>query len=232
MSGVFIAGASGYTGRALIPAWSAAGQRVVAHIREGSAQRTSMETHCRAHNAEMHVCAWTMAAMEEALAEHSPRFVFACLGTTKKRASKENESYESVDYGLTRLLMDACEGMAEPPRFVYLSAVGAERPTRNAYMAARHRVESELAATRLRWTVVRPSFITGPDRAESRPMERAGAAAVDGLLGALSLVGGRGVRDRYASLSGEALAAAMVRLALADEAAGKNAAHAGAALRG
>jgi uncharacterized protein YbjT (DUF2867 family) len=85
----------------------------------------------------------------------------------------------------------------------------------------RGRVEHALAASRLVWIVARPSFISGPDRGESRPAERAAAVAVDAALGGLALLGGARWRERYASMTGERLARALVTIALDERAGGK-----------
>jgi hypothetical protein len=97
--------------------------------------------------------------------------------------------------------------------------LGASRASRNAYLAVRGRLEGELAASGLPYVVARPSFITGPDRGESRPAERAGAAALDALLAPARALGARRLADRYRSTSAAELAAALVRAA-ADPAAG------------
>jgi hypothetical protein len=69
--------------------------------------------------------------------------------------------------------------------------------------------------------IARPSFITGPDRDESRPAERLGAAVVDALAAPARLFGGRRLADRYRSTTAAELAAALVRLAADPAAAGR-----------
>ena len=48
-------------------------------------------------------------------------------------------------------------------------------------MRARGRVEAALKTCGLPFTVARPSFITGPDHDESRPLERVGAVITDAM---------------------------------------------------
>jgi uncharacterized protein YbjT (DUF2867 family) len=86
--------------------------------------------------------------------------------------------------------------------------------TKNPYLAARAKLEAELRWSGLPYTVARPSFITGPDRDESRPLERGGAAVADAMLKVAGLVGARGVADRYRSIRGSTLAEALVTVAL------------------
>jgi uncharacterized protein YbjT (DUF2867 family) len=91
--------------------------------------------------------------------------------------------------------------------------VGASEQS-NPYMRVRWRVEKELREGDLPHTIVRPSFITGDDRAEPRKAERLAAKIGDGALAIAGALGGKRLRDRYASLTGAELAAGLVRVAL------------------
>jgi hypothetical protein len=62
--------------------------------------------------------------------------------------------------------------------------------------------------------VARPAFVTGDDREESRPAERWGARVGDAMLALIGRLGARGVEQRWASITGAALARGLVRLAL------------------
>jgi uncharacterized protein YbjT (DUF2867 family) len=131
------------------------------------------------------------------------------------------EAYERIDYGLTALLIEAATGSESRPRFVYLSAAGAREGTQNPYMQARVRAEADLRSSGLPYTIVRPSFISGPDRDESRPAERVAATVGDGALALAGALGAKKLRDRYRSISAEALGDGLVRLALDDAWAGR-----------
>jgi uncharacterized protein YbjT (DUF2867 family) len=162
---------------------------------------------------------WEEGAIAATLVNHRPDAVFALLGTTRaraaaaRRAGAPRESYDIVDYGLTAMLIRASVACASRPRFVYLSALGAGRPSGNAYLSARYKAETELRASGLPYVIARPSFITGPDRSESRPTERVAAAVADALLGVAGRFGGASARDRYSSMSAGELGAALVALA-------------------
>jgi len=223
----FVAGATGYTGREVVRVGHEQGCSVVAHIRPESTSRERWEGRFSEIGAEVDLSPWTAEAMAAALEQAQPSHVFALLGTTRSRASEEEArrggevSYETVDYGLTKLLLDACTQLSSSPRFVYLSSMGlgAEEPS-NAYLNVRWRIEQALREGSVPFTIVRPSFITGPDRDESRPGERIGAAVADGALTLVGWLGGGRLRDRYQSLDNTELATAMVRLALDPTAAG------------
>lgn len=228
----FVAGATGYVGRALVRVLAGRGGRgggVIAHVRPDSPQRDAWRARFAALGATVDATPWDEDAMAATLAARRPAAVFALLGTTRKRARAaaaqgRADGYEQVDYGLTALLLRATQRAAREtgttPRFVYLSSVGADAAARNPYLAVRGRLEAELRASGLPWTVARPSFITGPDRDESRPAERIGAAVVDAALALPGWLGARRLRDRWRSTTADELARALVRLAEDPRAAG------------
>jgi nucleoside-diphosphate-sugar epimerase len=224
MSRAFVAGATGYTGREVVRALVARGVEAVAHVRPQSQNLTAVLTQLRAEGALTDTTPWEDEALQRTLLVHRPDVVFALLGTTRarvaaaRRAGAARESYDSVDYGLTAMLLRASVACGSRPRFVYLSSLGAGRPSSNAYLSARHRAEADVRASGLPYAIARPSFVTGPDRKESRPLERAAATVADAALGVAAHLGGGSLRARYASMTAGELAAALVSLAL-DEAA-------------
>jgi uncharacterized protein YbjT (DUF2867 family) len=222
---IFVAGATGYTGRALVRLAAARGIDVVAHVRPDSPSLTVWTQRFEGMGGRVDRTPWEEEAMTATLARLAPTHVFALLGTTRSRGkrgstSRVADTYEAVDYGLTAMLLRAAVAAARaggrPPRFVYLSAIGASEDTRNDYLRVRGRVERELRASGLPWLAVRPSFVTGADRDERRPLERIGALAADGALSLAALLGARRLRARWGSLTGTELAAGMLRLALAE----------------
>jgi nucleoside-diphosphate-sugar epimerase len=228
---VFVAGATGYTGRAVVRCCATLGADTMAHVRPDSPRLPEWRERFTTLGAHTSTAPWQRAAMADALARLRPTHVFALLGTTRARArqaahaGRPGESYETVDYALTRLLLDAALDAERltgaRPRFVYLSAVGAREDTRNGYLRVRGRLERELRESGLPWLVVRPSFITGPGRDESRPLERVTATVVDLALALPALLGARRLRDRYGSISGDTLGCNLARLALREAGPGR-----------
>ena len=209
----FIAGATGYTGRALVTVLRAQGVQTTAHVRPDS---KSLDTHRAAFEAlgaEVDTSPWTQEAINEALTRLRPTLVFCLLGTTRHRVARERSeggqglTYEAVDYGMTMMVVRAAEALEPPPRVVYLSAAGVKASKPGSYMEARYKVEQALRASSLPWTIARPCFITGPGREESRPTERIGAVITDGLMSLF----GRGVKARWGSLTAPELALGLMR---------------------
>lgn len=211
----FVAGATGYTGQAVVQALRARGIETWAHVRPDSSQRSVWQSKFEAAGAHVDFTPWDANAVRATLARLQPTLVFALLGTTRARGRRGTgsavaDNYEAVDYGLSIILLEASAALPVPPRFVYLSSLGADNPGGNQYLLARSRVEKRLREGGVAYLIGRPSFITGEDRQEHRPMERYGAKVADGMLKALGALGAHTLRDRYSSLSGAQLGEALV----------------------
>jgi uncharacterized protein YbjT (DUF2867 family) len=213
----FVAGATGYVGRALVARLAADGEPVVAHVRPDSRVAEDTLEAFRRAGARIDRTPWEDEAMRATLAATDPARVFLLLGTTRKRMARARRlglraGYAEVDEALPLILIGAAIAAGVAPALVYLSSLGADPDSRNAYLRARGVVERACAASPLPWLVVRPSFVTGPDRAESRPPERLGAWATDGVAAVLRRLGWSGPAWRYGSLDADAVARALDRL--------------------
>ena len=226
MSTAFVAGATGYTGREVVRLLTGrGGADVVAHVRPDSSSMDTWRQRFTDLGVIVDTTPWDEAAMTATLAELRPDVVFALLGTIRARmteAEREGRdpaahSYEAVDYGLTALLMRAAKAAEITPRFVYLSSAGVRENAPGAYLQVRHRMESELLASGLPYTIARPSIISGPDRPDPRPFERLGAGLADTALFVAGTFGATKFRDRYHSTDAATLASALVRLAFDED---------------
>lgn len=216
----WIAGSTGYTGSHLVEQLATQGHTVHAHVRPDS--RTGEETLKRWESLGVHVerVAWEPDAQRAALERIQPDAIFSLLGITKAGAQREAEAsgkstptYTSVDLALTVMLLDATVATVPQARFIYLSSLGVRPRSNNAYLEARWQAEEAIRERAAAWTIVRPSFITGPDRAEARPLERIGATLFDGLAKGLTSVGFSRLEKEYGSVTGAMLARNLMRLA-------------------
>lgn len=217
----FVAGATGYTGREVVRLLAESGVRTIAHIRPGSAHRDACTEQFSEYGAEVDTTRWDDDAMAATLRRVEPDLVFCLIGTTRARKRDADQpsrhTYEAVDYGLTALLVHACQQAEIMPRFIYISAVGVGPNARSDYMKARWKAERAVVESNLPYIVVRPSFISGPGRTDSRPAERVAAAVSDALLGAAGALGLEGLRDRYKSMTNTELAEHLVDLAVSPD---------------
>lgn len=220
----FVAGATGYTGRSVVRELRARGVNTVAHVRRESREFERWSKTFRELGAEIDSTPWGTGELAQRLVDLSPTRVFALIGTTWTRARREarhakgvKPSYATVDVALTGELVEAVRHLSRRPRFVFLSSIGTAPGKSNPYRATRWQIEELLRGALDDWTIVRPSFITGPDREERRLGETLGAATFDTLL----TLAPRRLRDRYRSIRGPELAQALVRLAFDPDARGR-----------
>ncbi|MGI5861773.1 MAG: SDR family oxidoreductase [Myxococcales bacterium] len=185
---LFIAGATGVVGRAVVEQADARKAVIVPHVRPKRAAAGPVDP--RAAVLDL--------GDEDALAE-----VLACcttvvqlIGTMRKRF-KTGDTYETSDVGTTAQLVAAAK-RAGIDHFVLLSSVGAGNPL-GAYLKAKARAEALVRDSGLPFTIFRPSMLIGPGR---------GFAAAEPLAKLLRL-------ETYAPIRVEALAAALLHVALA-----------------
>lgn len=215
---MLVVGATGYVGRHVVRVARAGGHDVVAHVRPESTSGDRAAAALVADGARVLRTPWTSEAWYRALETELPDRIFLLLGTTaaRARAAKASggadASQSAVDLGLTTLMLTAARTASPEAGLVYLSSLGASA-TGNEYLRVRATVEAALVTGPNPFTVVRPSFITGPDRDEARPAERIGAALGDAFCSVLRLLGMRRRAARLASISGDALARVLVGVA-------------------
>jgi uncharacterized protein YbjT (DUF2867 family) len=213
----FVTGATGFVGRAVVPALVAEGARAVAHVRPDSSRLEEWRERFAAQGAEVDATPWETAAMTATLTALAPTHVYFLIGTTRARAGREGISgdrYQAIDYGLCKILVDAAEACGSRPRFVLLSSVGVSADAKAPYLRAHWMSEQAVRGSGLPWLIARPSFIAGPGRDDARPAERLGAVVSDGVLAVAGLVAPR-MRARFRSTTPEILGAALVRHGLA-----------------
>ena len=222
MACFFIAGATGYSGSAFVKCLLNKGHEVIAHIRPTSKALAEKGPLFQSLGAKIDTSTWNEKEIHTSLQSHQPTHVGSMLGTTAARAKAAAKNggvatYEAVERDLSIMLLNAASEMKKPPRFIFLSAMGADKTTSNRYMRARTEVEKAIFESGLSYCIARPAFVSGPDREEFRFMERTGTIVSDAILDLSGLLGAKKFRDSYRSLTAEKLAQGMVDLALKTE---------------
>jgi uncharacterized protein YbjT (DUF2867 family) len=149
---VFVAGATGAVGSALIPSLRSSGFAVIPHVRPKTAERHPLGKDPRALVTELSDTAWLDEHMAHCQA------VVCSVGTMRRRFAA-GDTYESSDYRPVVQLVGSAR-RAPPPKprhFVLVSALGA-RPG-GGYLGWKHKAEEAVRASGLPHTILRPSFI-------------------------------------------------------------------------
>jgi NADH dehydrogenase len=210
----YVLGATGFVGREVVRQLCVRGAKAIAHVRPDSKQLASWRAKFGEQGAELDTTAWDASAMAERMRTLAPAQVYIVIGTTRSRGKAEQvqgDIYEAIDYGLTKIAVDAAVASGAKPRIVYLSGLGADANARGAYMRARGRAEDAVRGAGLPWVIARPALITG-ERDEARGGEHAMAVVGDGLLAVVGAFGGKKLRAKWKSTTGDVLASALIRL--------------------
>jgi uncharacterized protein YbjT (DUF2867 family) len=176
---IFVAGATGATGRVFLPMATAAGHDLVFHVRPQSAEKSPLAKDPRARVFEL----GDAPALADALA--GCEVVVSFVGTMRKRF-EAGDTYESSDIGSTRQLVEGA-ATAKVPRFILLSSFGAGSV--GAYLQMKGRCEALVKESGLKWTVLRPSALVtpegGPEGTHGARHAPPGAGAIFGAMRAL-----------------------------------------------
>jgi uncharacterized protein YbjT (DUF2867 family) len=145
----FVAGATGYTGRALMELFA----------REKTDWRARPHARVAGKIEGAVVCdPRDVAALTDGL--RGCDAVVQLIGTVKARFA--DGDYDDIDYGTTVALGEAAKA-AGVPRLLLLSSVGAGSP-RGRYLAVKRKTEEWVEKSGLEYTIVRPSMIAGEGR--------------------------------------------------------------------
>lgn len=190
------------------------GDRVVAHVRPDSPKLSYWKNIFESYGAKIDTTPWNVNSLTDTLAKIKPDRVFSLLGTTKAREKKEKLStYEIVDYGMTKMIVDALIKSDLLPLFIYLSSTGTSVKAQGAYLKSRWKTEEMIRKSKLPYLIARPSFISG-NRDEERLMEKIGVVVIDGLLSGIAMMGGKKLQKKYQSTTNTKLATALLNLAM------------------
>lgn len=144
-----------------------------------------------------------------------PISLINALGTTWKRAGKDEDAFRAVDYDL--VLETARNAVAAGcQRMVTISSVGASLQSKNFYLRVKGEVERDLAKVGMkRLDILRPGLLKGSRQSDFRVGEglaKIASPLIDPLL--------RGTNSAYRSIDAKVVAAGALELSLR-KAAGK-----------
>jgi len=121
--------------------------------------------------AKMEVFVATPDKWGEVIEALRPTAVISALGTTWKKAGKDEAAFRAVDQELVLTIARAAKANGVE-RFVSISSVGADAHSRTFYLRVKGETDRELAKIGLgRLDVLRPGLLRG-NRGEMRPAEK------------------------------------------------------------
>ena len=197
---------------ALVGATGLVGQRVIAIASAGDEVRILGIARREAPlppGARMEMFVAAPERWGEVLDAVRPRALICALGTTWKKAGRDEAAFRAVDHDLVLATAEAAK-RAGVPNMVLVSAAGADPRAKSFYM--RVKGETEQALTRIgfkRLDILRPGLLRGERTGDLRFAERLGILAaplIDPLLS--------GSWERYRSIEASLVAEAALGLAL------------------
>ncbi len=152
---VFLTGATGYVGRQVVRDLLNAGHSALALVRKGSESKLPEGIASRI----------TMVIGDALKPESVPRGAPIVRGghkpaRTSPRISAEGDYIRGIHFLGTKYLVDEAQ-TAGALRFVQMSALGVRLGTAVRYQETKYRAEEYVKASRLRWTIFRPSLMFG-----------------------------------------------------------------------
>ena len=138
-----------------------------------------------------------------------PTARICALGTTWRKAGRDEEAFRAVDHDLVLATARAARE-AGVERLVAVSSTGADAMSENRYLRTKGEVERELGRMRFkRLDILRPGLLKGHRIGDLRPLERIGSA-----LSPLADLAMQGRYRQYRSIRAELVAKAAMALAL------------------
>ncbi|MBO8141365.1 MAG: NAD(P)H-binding protein [Firmicutes bacterium] len=156
MTAVVITGAAGFLGRHLADGLLAAGSRVVGVVRPGTARRLRFPAaNAQVVEADLR---FPLDRLAEALAGADAVIHAAAL---RRERPRRGETYEAVHVEGTARLATAAR-WAGVKRIVLISCLGTAAAFDSPYLRSKAEAERVVAASGLRWTILRCGLIYGP----------------------------------------------------------------------
>ena len=198
---IALVGATGLVGRHVIDVASAGDEARIVGIARREAPLPS--------GARMEMFVAQPAKWGEVLEAVRPRALICALGTTWKKAGRDEAAFRSVDHDLVLATAEAAK-RAGVPNMVLVSAAGADARGKSVYFRVKGETENALSRIGFkRLDILRPGLLRGERSNDQRIGERLGILAaplIDPLLS--------GSWERFRSIDAALVAEAALGLAM------------------
>lgn len=152
---VFVTGATGFVGRALLKHLTATGHEVMALVRPGSEPKLFKSEKVKIQQGDV----TDQDALSEGL--RGCDAVIHLVGIIREFPRK-GITFESMHVAATSNLIAAAASQGIK-RYLHMSANGVRADSRSDYHKTKWRAEQAVRDSQLDWTIIRPSLIFGPD---------------------------------------------------------------------
>lgn len=156
---VAVAGGTGFVGGAIARELFRRGERVRVVSHRGEAARNSLPDAIELREAD---ATQADGRLEAALEGVDELVVALAFDNSPIEAPRRGQTFQNIDARGTERLVDAARA-AGVRHVVYMSGAGAEANAKRHWFRAKWQAEEAVRASGLAWTIVRPTWIYGPD---------------------------------------------------------------------
>ncbi len=156
---IAVAGGTGFVGSAIARELHRRGDKVIVLSHSGEAARAGLPDAIEIRQADVMK---RDGNLETALAGVEQLVISLAFPNLPVEAPRRGFTFQNVDAGGTERLVDAAQ-VANVKRLVYMSGAGAAADSPRRWFRAKWRAEQAVRASGLDWTIVRPTWIYGPD---------------------------------------------------------------------
>ena len=156
---VAVAGGTGFVGGAIAQELFRRGERVIVLSQRGEAGRGTLPDDISIREADATVRGGTL---ERALAGVDVLVISLAFKNLPVEAPRRGRTFAQVDAAGTENLVDAARAVGVK-HLVYMSGAGARANAERHWFRAKWRAETALRTSRIPWTIIRPTWVYGPD---------------------------------------------------------------------
>lgn len=157
---IAVTGATGFVGRHILAKLLADGYRVRALSRSTEKASRVLDAEAIA-DGRITLCAGTLDD-PDAL-RHLVEGCTGCIHLVGIIREANGQTFDQVHVDGTRAILQACRQQDPKMRYIHMSALGVGPDKRAGYRDTKHRAEQMVRKSGLKWTIVKPGLIHGPD---------------------------------------------------------------------
>jgi uncharacterized protein YbjT (DUF2867 family)/ligand-binding SRPBCC domain-containing protein len=155
---VIVAGGTGFVGSAIARELRRRGHRVIVVSSRGEAGRRSLPDDIEIRYADVR----DQAAVSAAVRDADALIIALAFRNSPMESPRRGQTFDAVDAAGTEHLVATARANGIP-RLIYLSGAGAAPDAERHWFRAKWRAEEAVRRSGIDWTIIRPTWIYGPD---------------------------------------------------------------------